>query len=65
MKNFAKAHPSFSVLSVLAIAIVAAVALRDYVSVYLMVQAGVVASGIFAGALVIYAIIQTVSTEQE
>ena len=65
MKNFAKAHPSFVILSVVAVAAIAAVALRDYVSVYLMVQAGVVVSGIFAGALVIYGILQTVTAEQE
>jgi len=65
MKTFAKSHPTLVILAVLAAAVAIAVALKDIVSPYVMVETGVVASGIFAGALVIYAIIQTVAAEQE
>jgi hypothetical protein len=65
MKNFIKEHTSFSIVSFLVVAVGAAIALRDYVPVYTMVESGVVASGIFAASLVIYAIIQTVTAEQE
>lgn len=65
MKNFVKEHTSFSIICVLVVSVAIAVALRNYVPMYMMVQSGVVVTGILASALVVYAVVQTVTAEQE